>query len=57
MRALAWVLIVVAISFAVLAAFGVWTRRQRAFLSRSLAGAMAGARPNAGGPAAAGIED
>ena len=40
-KALVWVLIVVAISFAVLAAFSICTR-QRAFLSRSITGAMAG---------------
>jgi molybdate transport system permease protein len=40
--ALTWVLIVLVISFAVLAAFSLCTRRQRAFLSRSIAGAMAG---------------
>src|ERR1700683_327939 len=44
-KALVWVLIVVTISFAVLAAFSICTRRQRAFLSRSITGAMAGATP------------
>jgi len=42
--ALIWVLIVVGVSFGVLVVFNLWTRRQRAFLSRSIAGAMAGGR-------------
>lgn len=40
-QALEWVLIVAAVSFAVLIAFGFWTRRERAFLARGLAQAMA----------------